>query len=246
MRRGYYTIDAETRRLDLAGKYAASDLVVLGAQLPLNWRGSGFTDDGIDDWHRTFGLSGGPRKRFEDNSYDFSGVNSDYSEFNVGSKGTGLGNAQLTVELQLDPLFTPVFAVSLPGFDSDYSHRAVDLTVGARGVTELGPVELCAVFLYQKLGEDDFQGMQLPSDSFAASLTASTMLTDHFGMFLGYSVMESLLRELNEANSYETYLDVGLSYRSESGTVYQFTVRENPGPQSNSVDISGVLSIRVL
>lgn len=243
VRDGFYTVDAESRRLELAAQYAATDEIDLGVQLPLNWRGGGFTDGWIDDWHKAFDLPRGPRRRIEDDQYNISGENSDYSKFDVVSHGTGLGNLQLTGGYELDPRFSPVIAVSLPGLNSDYAHRGFDFTFGVKSSWEVERVRLTGFFLYQTIYEDDFDGMTLPSSSFAGGATAALALSERFGLTIGYFVNESLLRELNEANSYETYLDVGVSYRSAAGEVYQFTVRENPGPQSNSVDISGILSV---
>lgn len=243
VRDDYYIVDAESRRLELAAQYALTEQIDIGVQLPLNWRGSGFTDGWIDDWHKAFDLPRGPRRRIEDDQYNIGGENADYSKFDVDSHGTGLGNLQLTGSYELDRLLSPVIAVSLPGFDSDYAHRGVDLTAGLRSSLDFERLRITGFFLYQMIYDDDFDGMDLPTTSFAAGATASFPLSEQFGLSVGYFVNESILRKLSGANSYETYLDVGVSYRSSGGRLYQFTVRENPGPQSNSVDISGILSV---
>jgi hypothetical protein len=245
VRDDFYIVDAESRRLDLAAQYAATDAINVGFQLPLNWRGSGFTDDLIEGFHDTFGLSNGPRDRIPDKDYNIGGKNPDYTQFSVPSQGTGLGNPQLLISYDRFETVQPFAAASLPGIDSDYAHTGVDWSVGVKSCIDLNWIELTGFFVYEWIYADSFSGMALPSGSFATGLTGNIPVVDKISVFLGYFWNQSLLRRLEEANSFETYLDGGIVYRSDRGTIYQFTVRENPGPQTNSVDVSGILSIKV-
>jgi hypothetical protein len=56
--------DGETTRTEFRLRYAVSDELELGIEIPYLWHSPGELDQFIDAWHDTFGLPGGSRRRF--------------------------------------------------------------------------------------------------------------------------------------------------------------------------------------
>lgn len=57
------SLDGETTRLELGFRYALSERIELGIDVPYVWHSSGALDALIDGWHETFGLPEGPSRR---------------------------------------------------------------------------------------------------------------------------------------------------------------------------------------
>jgi hypothetical protein len=95
-----FTLDAETRTLDLVARYGIIPRVELGAELrAVDWRGGGILDAMVRQWHRTFGIGTLGRDLVRNNSFTVQSLDADGRRFELPNKGTFLGDAAATLRV---------------------------------------------------------------------------------------------------------------------------------------------------
>jgi hypothetical protein len=91
-----FLVDGEHRSAALDVRYGFRSSVVLGARLPVRWRGAGVLDGVIDAWHRTTGLPDNHRSNFPGRFLRVAGSDDRARPFQwTGSEGAGLGDLEL-------------------------------------------------------------------------------------------------------------------------------------------------------
>jgi hypothetical protein len=93
--------DGETTRTEFRLRYAVSDELELGIEIPYLWHSPGELDQFIDAWHDTFGLPGGSRTVRGTDLLEFSYRNTDGLAFNFRESEQGFGDARLTAGWRL-------------------------------------------------------------------------------------------------------------------------------------------------
>jgi hypothetical protein len=94
-------LDGETYRTSIALDYGLSERLAVGITVPLVAHSGGFLDGFLQDWHDLFGLSNERREEFEDNSLDYSYLESGVEVFALSDHDRGLGDVRLTANWDL-------------------------------------------------------------------------------------------------------------------------------------------------
>ena len=124
--------DGETTRTELRFRYAPTERLEIGLELPYIRHSEGSLDSLIDAWHDTFGLPGGNRETRDTDLLEFRYVNAAGEQLNFVEDSSGIGDIRLTAGWKLgdnlDHARALRFAVTAPTGD------AADLT-GSDAVT---------------------------------------------------------------------------------------------------------------
>ena len=132
------TIDGETYRTTVAGRYGVAQNVEVGVEIPYVVQGGGFLDAFIENYHDAFGFSQGDRKQVSRNRLLFRYERDGTDRIHVDGSGSGLGDVRLTAGYQLyrnssDSPAAVAFraALKLPTGDPDrlYGSGSTDLAL---------------------------------------------------------------------------------------------------------------------
>lgn len=94
-------LDGEQYRWALTGKYALSDRIELGLELPLIHQSGGFLDGMIIDWHNLWGLPQGGRDSAPKNRLTYRYSKDGSQRLNVTDTSTGIGDLSLLAGYRL-------------------------------------------------------------------------------------------------------------------------------------------------
>jgi hypothetical protein len=94
-------LDGETTRLAFAYRFAVSDRLELGVEMPYLWHQSGNLDSLIDGWHELFGLPRGPRAVRADDQLEFFYTDGQSNRVNLTRNTGGFGDLRLQAAWQL-------------------------------------------------------------------------------------------------------------------------------------------------
>ena len=132
------TIDGETYRTTVVGRYGVARDFEMGVEIPYVVQGGGFLDAFIENYHDAFGFSQGDRKQGPRNRLLFRYQRDGTDRIRVDSSGSGLGDIRLTAAYQLyrnsseSPAALALRAgLKLPTGDSDqlYGSGGTDLAL---------------------------------------------------------------------------------------------------------------------
>ena len=97
-----FLVDGEHQTTALDVRFGASDAFVVGARLPVHWRGGGFMDDIIDWFHELtegIGFKDNGRPAFRTDLYRIEGRDDNFNAINWNDqRGTGLGRLELNAQ----------------------------------------------------------------------------------------------------------------------------------------------------
>lgn len=94
-------LDGEQYRWALTGKYALSDRLELGLELPVIHQSGGFLDSMIIDWHNLWGLPQGGRDSAQNNRLTYRYSKDGSQRLNVTDTSTGVGDISLLAAYRL-------------------------------------------------------------------------------------------------------------------------------------------------
>ncbi|MDH3310585.1 MAG: DUF3187 family protein [Gammaproteobacteria bacterium] len=97
----YLVLDGETHRLTLVFRQGLVNGYEWGVELPYLSHSSGFMDNFIEDWHRTFGLRQGNRLSIPPNLINYHYSRNGTELVNVSRSTKGIGDIRLSSGMQL-------------------------------------------------------------------------------------------------------------------------------------------------
>jgi hypothetical protein len=123
------TLDGETYRLDLAGRFGIGNRLELGFEIPYIFQGGGVLDGFIENYHSTFGFPQGGRDQAPKGRLLFNDQRNGANLFRIDQSKSGIGDLRLTAGFQLyqDDTESPRAlalrtSLKLPSGDSDELH----------------------------------------------------------------------------------------------------------------------------
>ncbi len=126
--------DGETTRMELRLRYAPTERLEIGLELPYLWHSEGNLDSLIDTWHDVFDLPGGNRVTRATDLLEFRWVDAAGEQLSVFEKSNGVGDLRLTAGWQLsknpDHKRALRFAVTAPTGEAMDLHGSDAVTVG--------------------------------------------------------------------------------------------------------------------
>ncbi|MFN8389172.1 MAG: DUF3187 family protein [Bdellovibrionota bacterium] len=241
--KGVFLIDAETRVVDFNAKIGVAPNLEVGAWLPLYYRGSGFTDQPIDEWHQTFGLPRGPRRRIPKDDYSFSGRNDDGTRFDLTETGTGLGNLELNAKYRFSDdqheggaALMP--SVGLPTARSEFGAEQLDFGLTLFFDRRFGDTAVysgvsCFHFLDESVGN-----LQQAPNVVQGFVGAAYSISQRSSLYLGVDAASAMIVDALEYPDYQLYLDFGGRIGITDRTQVVLGFRENPTPSEGTTDIT--------
>ena len=131
--------DGETTRAELRFRYAPSDRVELGIELPWVWHSPGELDGFIDSWHSFFALPTGNREERPNDLLQFSYTDASGERLDYRESSNGIGDIRLQAAYRVgnSPGHARAFrfGATMPTGDSENLHGsgAPTLSVGYAG-----------------------------------------------------------------------------------------------------------------
>lgn len=126
--------DGETTRMELRLRYAPTQRLEIGLELPYLWHSEGNLDSLIDTWHDIFNLPGGNRETRATDLLEFRYETAAGEQLNVIEKSSGVGDIRLTAGWKLgenpDHARALRFAVTAPTGEAENLHGTDAITVG--------------------------------------------------------------------------------------------------------------------
>jgi Protein of unknown function (DUF3187) len=95
------TLDGETYRLNLVGRFGIGNGLELGLEIPYVFQSGGFLDGFIENYHNTFGLPQGGRDQAPKDRLLFNYQRNGANLFRIDQSNSGLGDIRLTAGFQL-------------------------------------------------------------------------------------------------------------------------------------------------
>lgn len=127
-------LDYESYYLNTGFQYGLDDNWALKIDLPVIYRGAGFLDSSINDWHNFFHLPQGNRPGIPDNQYQINRTENTRVLTNLEASSTGIGDLQLSLGHQISSSEQSCLSVwtslKLPTGDADKlnGNDAIDLS----------------------------------------------------------------------------------------------------------------------
>jgi hypothetical protein len=132
-------LDGETSRVELRLRYAPTERLEIGLELPYLGHSEGQLDALIDTWHDLFGLPGGDREVRDNDLLEFRYADSSGERLNFVDSASGIGDLRLSAGWRLgddaDHRRALRFAATLPTGEAADLHGldAVTLGIGYAG-----------------------------------------------------------------------------------------------------------------
>jgi hypothetical protein len=172
-------LDFESYVLTTSLSYSPAVNWALKIDIPLIYRGSGFLDHTIDNWHTRFGLPRASRAKTADDQLSIVHTRNGLTDVDIGASTSGIGDTQFSLGRQF--VASDDSAVSL--------WVAVDLPTGERDIlTGNGAVDYSVWIatenrLYAAWAVDANVGVTLPGDSVIATTpTRDAVAFGHAGL----------------------------------------------------------------
>ena len=127
--------DGETTRVEFRLRFAPTDRLEVGLELPYVWQSSGRLDSLIDTWHDVFDLPGGNRRVRERDLLEYRYENANGVALDFTSSTSGMGDVRFLAGWRLGGSENHEralrFAVTVPTGDADELLGSDAVTVGA-------------------------------------------------------------------------------------------------------------------
>lgn len=209
-----FRVDTETRVGDLFVRYGLTPGLEVQFSQNIIWRGSGETDNLINEFHKAFNIPNAKSELVPSEEYAIQGVNKDGTTFQFNRDGTGLGG--LEAALKYSPSnqsdqerWAVLFGLGLPTATSDFGQRGLDFQLalyGQAGVQNLMFYAGAAIFYYT---DTEINNLEFPSPQYAGFLGAQYPVDSAVSFYLGSHLASILLEEVEGYPDYQTYLDFG-------------------------------------
>ena len=250
-----YTVDMEVLRFSETIKYALTDKVVFGLEVPFCWRGGGIMDGLIEGFHSIFGLGQMGRTDFPRNRYLIETYPDEERRFN-DNPGVGIEDIVLRAEYRLtcgtDILpATSVFGyVKLPtGNEHElYGTSGVDFGGSlalSKGITRDFYLYLNGGYFYY--GRDRILGIALKTFQTSALLGLEYRVDSRWSVTAQYLFNTAATSELKDFNAPTHELIAGFKKAISDRYIFEFGLIENIIEFRNSADFGfhGGLNIRI-
>lgn len=245
---GHYLVDAESRDLDVRWRYGLASGLELTVRQTLQWRGGGFTDHPIDEWHKFFDLPRGPRPHVPSDTFAIAGTNTDGTRFRLKQSGPYLGDPSAALKYQLlrtaDSSVATAISLCAPLGAEEYSANGFDSSAAILARTARGDFELSgsahAVYMTHPMIAD----VRLPHSISTGTLGLAYRLNDNLSALIQVLAHSRLARDIQRFPGYGVYIDAGLRYRIRQGILLESILRENPFPDDGTTDISAAVGVR--
>ena len=239
-------------------RYAPTDRLELGLELPYVWHSAGNLDSLIDTWHDIFNLPGGNRETRESDLLEFRYVNAAGEQLNVFESSNGIGDVRLTAGWKLgdnpDHAKALRVGVTVPTGEAENLHGSDAVTVSlgfagdVRNTTANGKLslyyrlhatwidepailpELYNEWIAHAAGGFGYQATRWLN--LRAQVLARTGTHDSDVFILGDpSVILSFGGNIRMGDNYELSLSVGEDIKVESSpdVSFQLSLRYRPG-----------------
>lgn len=246
----HYFIDVESRVLNLGMAYGTTDSFEVSARVPLVWRGGGYMDSFIDDFHKMFGFSRGQRPSKPEDTYEISGNNKDGSTFEVNDTGLELGDLVLGIKHLITPgdetlpAWSILAELRLPTASNiSYGQSSNDLTLGLVASKKVGKFFLYWGGAYIFYGDTEIDNIVLERHHFEGFGGAEYPVNKRLSLNLAFYGASAFAESIQEISNYTTYFDTGLKYNLNSDTILGLAMRQNPAPSDATADVSFVLGL---
>ncbi len=239
-----FRIDAETREGTLLLSYGLTPDLTASLRQSIDYRGAGWTDQGIDEWHKFYGLPRGPRRRTSKDKFIMEALTTDGSTFSLTRDGVAFSD--LDIELKYlawrspdgDTRVSVVPALRLPTGADTYGQDSVDAGLNLIASRTFGRFEVTGglsyvYFLDQTLGE-----LRFTENHYGAFFACEYHVTKNFALLVELIGESALLDNAVQYPDYQTYIDFGVSYRLSDGVLLEALLREDPAPEDSTADIT--------
>lgn len=243
--RGSYSIDGEYRVANIAGRYGVSDRLDVGLDIPIIWRGGGYLDHFVDDFHQAFGMPRGDRPGRENDKFGNIGVNDDNTAFAITEEGTQIGDATVAARYSLRQSesnlsdLTLVTSIRLPTrTEASYGQDSVDLAGALVGATVHGRARYYWGAGYIYYGDVTLDGLTYDRHHGEGFLGVEYLLNDRWALQVAFIGASPLTKQVKEFPGYSFYIDTGVTYRLTQNETLQLLLRENPAHQDSTADFT--------
>jgi hypothetical protein len=253
-----FTLDAETRTLDLVARLGLWKRIELGAEFQaLEWQGGGVLDPLIRQYHRSTGIGSLDRDYVNNDSFTVSGVDPAGKPFNLGARGTIEGNSALTGRVlalegsELWPAVAFTLRVWLPTANPRFEHAngtAETLSVDAsKRILDL-PFVVYGGGAYTYYDEATVDGLALMRHRFMVYGGVEWQITPHFSL-VAHVWIETLREKRLFVNTnlpygnYIQYIAVGAKWEPIDGLTIELGILENILDPNTTGDFGFLLNV---
>ena len=244
-----FLIDVETRLLEPKVTYRVDENSNLSLALPWYWRGGGVLDESIYQWHEFFGLPQGPRdgQSGRDNRFLIKARNDSGEFIELTKQGYGIGDLNFNYNYKLAQFSERnhgqlQMGLLLPTSRSEYGLEGLALSLGLSQTYRGSFYSLYAIGQYSYLSDPWVGEFKLRNHLFA-SLLGVEFPFESCALQLLLTYQSDLLQNIPSFPVYQLYLDAVIVIDVADYTSFQLVIRENPGPDTGSADISGYLNL---
>ncbi len=247
---GEYTIDGEYRVTNFELAYGATDSLEVSFRLPFIWRGGGYLDSFVDDFHQTLGLPRGGRENYEEDRFGMFGLNKDDSGFAILETGVEAGDLTLSSKYAITdgdearPAWSLLTELRLPtAAKESYGQESIDLMVGLVGSKAISQFYIYWGAAYIFFGDTEIKNITYETNHFEGFVGAEYPLNDKLSLNAALYAASPLIESIEGFPRYATYLDTGLKYKLSENSIFEFLLRENPTPSGSTADFSLLFGI---
>jgi len=244
-----YLIDAQTQDGSLFAAFAPTEDLQLEAHQALIYRGAGDTDHIIEEWHDTFGLPKGPRVRIPENQYVIEGDTREGETFGVSRKGTHFSGLDLSAKYRfyqsadLDLAVLP--SLRLPTGADTFGPDNTDLGISGLATYRMSRLTLDFGATYVYFADTELDALRYEKSHFSGFGAVDYAWTDSFALLAALTLESALLENVEQYPDYQVYADFGFRIALCPSSAFEFVVRENPGPDDSTADITLFGSIQM-
>lgn len=253
-----FTLDAETRTLDLVVRYGIIPRVELGAEIrAVDWRGGGQLDRLVRQWHRTFGIGTLGRDQVRNDAFTVTSIDAEGRRYDLPEKGVFLGDSAATLRVlalagsELWPAVALSSRLWLPTATpgADHAHgTAVSFQVDASKRLGDLPLIIYAGGAYTYYDQTSLRGLELLRHRGMVYAGVEWEMTDGLSFVLHFwqeSPRERALfrRTTIPYGNYVSYVAGGFKLEPVEGFVLELGLIENLVDPNTTGDIGFVFNI---
>lgn len=243
---GEFLVDSETRSTEMLISFGATENLQLDLKQILYYRGAGFTDHIIDEWHQAFSLPRGPRGRIPQDEFIIEGDNLDGSSFSIKDKGVGLSDLQYGIKYRLNSNLSLSLFATVPTGGSKFGHNGSDIGAGLLFGSSNRWIRVNSSLNVVHQSDRQIQGLHFASEVATGTFHISAPVNDNLQLFLGLLLHSAIVEEIHTYPRYGVYLDVGVKRALFDGWEAEMLIRENPYPDDSTTDISFAIALSTL
>lgn len=242
---GRYFLDYEMSRLGLELGYGVGDAVELDLEYNQRWRGGGFLDALIQNFHHVFGFSQNGRDEVPRNQFHFDlnpGGGRPVVVLGPGDEGSFDRNLQLTLQHNVTcgsqrwPAFSYAVTARYALQSPDLEGRDLDVAASVAAARRFGNVYTYLTLGYAWFGSDSFRG--IPLDHTQTSLLAAVewRFEPRMSMLLQYLWTEAAVSNFGPFSKPSNEVVIGWKGEVRPAGVLEIGLLENVITFDNSPD----------